>query len=181
MVNVFGEVKFKPLVRYQKVIPNYFVSEDGRAWNSKTDKFLKPSVSEATRADGTKKPAKYRWDVNFKKGLFPDYVHRHKKNMPKDILSMTIGCHRAVAETWMPVDDFPPATVAPFWNDLPEPVKQWIRDTAVVDHIDDNPANNHVDNLRWVTPKENEYNRKKHEFAKLSGKGSENTIDGGDA
>ena len=181
MVNLWGEEIMKPLIRYQKEIPNYYVTKDGRAYNRKTDKFMKPSPSTANRADGTRVVVKYRWDVNFEEGLYEDYVHRHKKGMPEGILTMTLPCHRAVAETWMPIDDFPPASIAPYWDSLPEPVKQWVRDTAVVDHIDDNPANNHVDNLRWVVPKDNEASRKKYEFAKLSGEGSENTNDGGDA
>jgi hypothetical protein len=28
-----------------------------------------------------------------------------------------------------------------------------------IDHIDGNKTNNHISNLRWVTPKENQYNR----------------------
>ena len=38
---------------------------------------------------------------------------------------------------------------------------EFMRDTAIIDHIDNNPRNNHVSNLQWVTPKENEFNRKK--------------------
>lgn len=32
----------------------------------------------------------------------------------------------------------------------------------VVDHIDRNPANNRVDNLRWVTQKENTHNSERY-------------------
>ena len=48
---------------------------------------------------------------------------------------------------------------------IPEPVKQWVRDTAIVDHKDDDPRNNHVSNLRWVTPKQNQPHRKAAEFS----------------
>lgn len=44
--------------------------------------------------------------------------------------------HRLVAETFIPNPENKPC----------------------VDHIDRNPANNHVDNLRWVTYSENNYN-----------------------
>ena len=49
------------------------------------------------------------------------------------------------------------------WKDLPEEAKQWVRDTALIDHIDDDPTNNHLDNLRWATPKQNERNRKNND------------------
>ena len=32
----------------------------------------------------------------------------------------------------------------------------------VIDHIDNNPANNNIKNLRWATQKENQYNRGKY-------------------
>lgn len=42
-------------------------------------------------------------------------------------------------------------------------------DGAVVDHIDQNPDNNHYKNLRWVTPSENVKNtNKRNEVCKIS-------------
>ena len=63
-------------------------------------------------------------------------------------------------ETWRPIDEYPPEMVAECWEETPEPAKEWIRRTAYVDHIDDDPANNNVDNLRWVMPIENQSFRK---------------------
>ena len=63
----------------------------------------------------------------------------------------------------MPIDEFPPEQLRNCWKDLPEEAKQWVRDTALIDHIDDDPTNNHLDNLRWATPKQNERNRKNND------------------
>ena len=67
----------------------------------------------------------------------------------------TMTIHKLVANTHMPVDDFPPERVAHVYSDLPEEVKQWIRETVVINHIDHDPTNNAVTNLEYVTPREN--------------------------
>ena len=66
-------------------------------------------------------------------------------------------------ETYNSIDDNPPIPRED-WEKCPESAKQWIRDTALVDHIDDNPGNNNLDNLRWVIPKDNQKYRKLKEF-----------------
>lgn len=57
----------------------------------------------------------------------------HTVTLTKDGISKQYGVHRLVAEAFIPNP-----------NNLPE-----------VDHIDRNPSNNIVDNLRWCTHKEN--------------------------
>ena len=58
------------------------------------------------------------------------------------------------------VDEYPPESLKGVWSTLPEEAKQWVRDTVVIDHIDADPSNNTLDNLRYVTPKENNAQRK---------------------
>jgi len=150
---------FKPVIRYGIEIPYYYCNILGQIFSTKTNKFLapKPKWSARLKEEGNRFRC-YSYILSIPKGLFEDYDHRArgKKHSP----AISVDAHRAVMETWRPIDKYPPEMVAECWEETPEPAKEWIRRTSYVDHIDDNPANNHVDNLRWVMPIENQSYRK---------------------
>jgi hypothetical protein len=67
-------------------------------------------------------------------------------------------------DTWAPLYDNPPEGIV--WEeweivrrDMPT-VYNHISKTVVIDHIDDNPMNNHIDNLRRTTSWDNQKTRK---------------------
>ena len=97
---------FKPITEY----PNYQVSNFGRVYNKKYDRFLKPQVNHGY--------------IN---------ICLCKDGKPK-----LFRVHRLVAFAFI---------------DNPE-------DKPHIDHIDRNPQNNHVTNLRWATCTENNRNKK---------------------
>ena len=74
-----------------------------------------------------------------------------------------ITAHKMVMDTWAPLYDNPPEGIV--WEewekvrDLPT-VYNHISKTVVIDHIDDDPTNNHIDNLRRVTSWDNQPTRK---------------------
>lgn len=168
---IFELAQFKPVIRYGTVIPGYFVNENGDIISTlgKSSRFLKPKIKWAPRLIGERALKCHSYTLSIPKGLFTDYDYRArgKKYAP----AICVDRHRAVMETWRPIDEYPPEMVAEDWNQVitpdmvgqprvPESFKDWVRTTAYVDHIDGNPANNHVDNLRWVRPIDNESNRK---------------------
>ena len=161
MINIFGEEEFKPVVRYQREIPGYYVSMDGRIYSEKTNMIRSASTSMDYTSTGKKRLKNLKVDLDIPIGHYPDYSFRKRKKTDNTEL-ITIPVHRAVIETWKPIDENPPIPMED-WQMCPESAKQWIRDTAIVDHKDDDPSNNHVDNLQWVIPKDNEPNRKKRD------------------
>ena len=58
-------------------------------------------------------------------------------------------------QTFKPIDKYPPDRLKDCWKDIPEQAKQWIRETAIINHKDHNPLNCLLDNLEWVTFREN--------------------------
>lgn len=157
MINLFGEVEFKQIVKNGVLVPNYYVSQDGKIANLKTNKLMKPARNYSKRSG---KLETLYVSLTIPPDLYEDYQYC-KKN--KNSVGFSITIHRAVMETWRPIDKYPPASLKDTWNDVPEEWRQWVRDTAYIDHIDDNPTHNHVSNLRWVTPRQNSHHVKKQQ------------------
>lgn len=154
---------FRPVIRYGIVIPHYYCNNRGDIWSAKTNRFLKAKQKYSARLK--KEGLRLRslsYNLSIPKGHFPDYDHRANGRAKAPAIS--IEAHRIVMETWKPVDEFPPKELKECWKILPEIAKYYIKKGLVVDHIDDDPSNNHVDNLRWVLAIENQAERKKVEM-----------------
>ena len=83
------------------------------------------------------------WDYSKLKGSSDGRVIRNCK------------LHKVVIETFKPIDQFPPDRLKHDWDKAPESFKKWVKETALVNHIDHNPDNNSLDNLEYMTPREN--------------------------
>ena len=167
MLNIFGEEEFRPITKYGIEIPDYFVSKDGRILSTRTSKskILNPKY-ETIESGGYITPhvVGLRVDRSKTPELFEDYDYTISQSQQK-VATINIKYHRAVMEAWKPIDENPPIPKED-WDKCPESAKQFIRDAAIIDHIDSDTMNNHVDNLQWTTPKDNEPNRKKYKVDK---------------
>lgn len=97
-------------------------------------------------------------------GLFPHFEGR--KNTSPDAVSdhvtketKNIAIHRCVANAFLPRPI--PECFEDIWDTLTEDQKQWVQSVYVVDHIDDDKGNPHVDNLQYLTVYENTHHVKR--------------------
>ena len=168
LVNSIYEDEFKPIVRWKKVIPGYFVSKYGKIISTRRNQPAEIKII-INKPEGTSNSKRRVLSTSFKVGLppdfFGDYIYKSTDGKESSNSSVRIATHRAVMETWKPIDEYPPDQLKDDWDKAPESFKQWVRDTAFIDHIDDDPTNNCLDNLRWVTPLQNHYQRKKLDYA----------------
>ena len=148
MINLFGEENYKPVIRYGFQEEPYVISKSCEVINTKTGRILKQSL------------------------------HGNKNNYNNtywacSINGKTVATHRLGMETWKPIDEYPPEQLKDDWDKAPESFKQWVRDTAWVDHLGDKETENHVDKMEWVTPRGNNWSVKES----LAGNPSKTEID----
>ena len=178
MINIFGEEEFRPIKKFGIEVPNYFVSKDGRVLSTKTSKhkILNPKYEiveqgykvphvvglRVSRKDCPELFEEYNYNSSQQK-LQNDPNSPYYKRLTKDLDLTTIQVkyHRAVMEAWKPIDENPPIPKED-WDKCPETAKKFMRESAIIDHIDRDTRNNHVDNLRWTTNKDNNTHIKKY-------------------
>ena len=134
-INIDGiDIEMIPAMCHGKEYDKWLVSECGKVWSLKKNKVLSGHKS---------------------------YVYN--KNS-KTIQCIMYSIMMDEENWWKPLYDNPPVGIV--WEeweivrrDLPS-VYNHISKTISIDHIDDDPTNNHIDNLRRVTTWDNQVTRK---------------------
>ena len=114
-----------------------------------------------------------RIHFSFPEDFFEDYQYVSKAKSNSTV-QKTCLVHELVMEAFRPMDDYPPDRLKDCWNDIPEDAKTWIKDTVVINHKDHDPSNNCLDNLEYVTQKENARAATKHYGGNVANKGKQN-------
>ena len=187
LLNTHTDEIWKPVVIRGTVVPGYCISNHGRI-TGKKGQFMKINPRECKERGNASLIG-----LTVSKNLFPDYEYSHdKKNKPNaKTRRVTCQVHQLVMEAFSPTDENEnPPIPKEDWKQWPESAKQFItnlletnrilsekiKTLLVIDHIDDNPFNNHISNLRRVVPRDNNSHVKKHKLNDISHSGSDNSL-----
>ena len=145
-------IDFKPVIRHGRVIPNYYVSQCGKVWNTKTKRYIKPYIQRRSKLE----PQKCKEFSMTTEGQ--PYWDRGEMYKPKKhsnhLIEFRMKLHHAVINAWNPWYDYVNTLTR-------EQLIKHAQECMCVDHKDDDPLNNDFDNLQYSTPMQNSNWRKK--------------------
>ena len=163
-MNIGGkDMEMKPAICYGKVYDKWMVSKCGKIWSLSHNKLVGGSGSFVRRKDGSKRITSVKTYMSVPKGFWEDGSGYDYNGKLVNNIRRNIKIHGVIMDTWKPLYDNPPEGIA--WEeweivrDLPT-VYEHISKTVEIDHIDDDPTNNHLDNLRRVNSWDNQTSRK---------------------
>ena len=165
-MNIDGkDIEMKPAICYGKVYDKWLVSECGKVWSVTGNKVLSGSIKYNYPKNREKRISSIMHMISVQKEDWWGDGSAERTSGPNRLnFIRDIKLHKMIMDTWKPLYDNPPEGIV--WEeweivrrDLPS-VYNHINKTVCIDHIDDDPTNNHLDNLRRVTIWDNNYVRK---------------------
>ena len=158
---IYDGIEFRPVVKFGVKMPHYYVSECGRIVSLKYKKANEIISKSIFKIGSYIRPSLFTMMIE------EDFILAHGEVFSYDYYKTKFGMykinmhiHSAVMGTWRPVNEYPPIPMED-WINTPQSAKDFIKESVVIDHKDDNTRNNHADNLIWTNHKGNNRYRKK--------------------
>ena len=156
------DIEMKPAICFGKEYDKWLVSECGKVWSLHFNRLLKGVVVRRCAKNNRRVITYVKLCMSTSKDFWEDgsglSENRHHSTTRRNI-----KLHKIVMDTWAPLYDNPPEGIV--WEeweivrDLPT-VYNHISKTICIDHINDDPTNNHLNNLRRTTSWDNNSARK---------------------
>ena len=160
-MNIDGkDIEMKPAICFDKEYDKWLVSRCGVVWSIRFNRHIKGAPTFIRRKDGSKNITAMKTFMSVPKGFWEDGSGLPQKG---NTTRRNIKLHKIVMDTWAPLYDNPPVGMSwETWELLRDrsDAFDWISKSAVIDHIDDDPTNNCLDNLRRVNHWDNQSTRK---------------------
>ena len=134
-------------------LPNYFASQCGKTYNTKTKRILEGF--NGFRNKGDKKPKCKEVSVSTEGKPFWDIGWKHKpKREGASTIEFKMKQHDMVLNAWNPLHEVLEKLTK-------EQLIQLLLENRVIDHLNDDPTDNNLDNLKYSTSFRNSnYNKK---------------------
>ena len=160
-LNIDGkDIEMKPAICFDKEYDRWLVSRCGKVWSVRRNKLIEGHISYSYNVD-----SKVINKIDYSIMTEPDWwgdgsgaCHHSGYQWRR-----AIGAHKMIMDTWAPLYDNPPEGVSwEFWEigrEYPDNLK-FYSESVVIDHIDDDPTNNNLNNLKRTTNMKNNPHRK---------------------
>lgn len=159
---LYPDEEFKPVVfKNGYVSDTYAISQYGKPKIIKTDRLMK--VSDGYGIKGKKSYPGFSMRIpieDYKEQTGIDMSGRQQSIQANGKFVMSGTCHQFVMNTWKPFHENLLPGLEEWWDKFPADLKFLIRDAVIIDHIDDNGWNNHIDNLQYTTHRDNNWHNK---------------------
>jgi hypothetical protein len=161
-MNIDGkDIEMKHPICYGKKYDKWLVSRCGKVWSLPKNKLIQGHITTSI-IDGKKYIKCIDYQPTYKEEDWWGDGSGRKTN-GRNHFQRHIAAHKMIIDTWAPLWDNPPkGTLWEQWVIVREldTIYDYFTKSGAIDHIDNDPTNNHLDNLQRVNDWDNNPDRK---------------------